>query len=377
MDLLGAASAYVTKMVAHRSICGMRVLILDDFTTQVVSMSFSLGEVLTSQVFLVELLASSVLRTELMTHLTAILFVRPTATNISLLVRELKTPKFREYHVFFSNIVSREMVQQIADADDLGVVRQIQEFYADFIPIDPCLFSLNSQRLISQSNSRPVSALLSVLLALKVRPSAIRFTASSPATRGFASEVSTRMAADVIFDLPASADSPVLLILDRKSDPVTPLLSQWTYQAMVHELLGLNNGRVLIPNVPEGEVVLSGRDDSFFEEHRYHNFGDLGGAIRDLMQGFAKEHRLRTDVKSIDDMRSFLERYPAFRSQSSRVSKHVTITAELSRLVEVSRLFSHLWPIFHVPCLLSRAASLRFQPSSRTWHAPTIIRNRC
>jgi hypothetical protein len=27
---------------------------------------------------------------------------------------------------------------------------------------------------------------------------------------------------------------------------VTPLLSQWTYQAMVHELVGINNGRVTI-----------------------------------------------------------------------------------------------------------------------------------
>ena len=36
----------------------------------------------------------------------------------------------------------------------------------------------------------------------------------------------------------------VLLVLDRRDDPVTPLLNQWTYQAMVHELLGINNNRV-------------------------------------------------------------------------------------------------------------------------------------
>jgi len=42
-----------------------------------------------------------------------------------------------------------------------------------------------------------------------------------------------------------------LLILDRRNDPVTPLLSQWTYQAMVHELLGINNGRVDLSKVPD------------------------------------------------------------------------------------------------------------------------------
>ena len=33
-------------------------------------------------------------------------------------------------------------------------------------------------------------------------------------------------------------------MLDRRDDPVTPLLTQWTYQAMVHELLCLYNNRV-------------------------------------------------------------------------------------------------------------------------------------
>ena len=42
----------------------------------------------------------------------------------------------------------------------------------------------------------------------------------------------------------------MVLILDRMDDPVTPLLSQWTYQAMVHELLGLNRNRVVLKGAP-------------------------------------------------------------------------------------------------------------------------------
>lgn len=36
-----------------------------------------------------------------------------------------------------------------------------------------------------------------------------------------------------------------------KKRPVTPLLTQWTYQAMVHELLGIDNGRVNLSDVPD------------------------------------------------------------------------------------------------------------------------------
>ena len=54
-----------------------------------------------------------------------------------------------------------------------------------------------------------------------------------------------------LFDFRLSQLPPLLLILDRRNDPVTPLLNQWTYQAMVHELLGIQNGRVDLSFVPD------------------------------------------------------------------------------------------------------------------------------
>ena len=43
--------------------------------------------------------------------------------------------------------------------------------------------------------------------------------------------------------------APIIMILDRKEDPVTPLLLQWTYQAMVHELIGIHTNRVDLTQV--------------------------------------------------------------------------------------------------------------------------------
>ena len=47
-----------------------------------------------------------------------------------------------------------------------------------------------------------------------------------------------------------------VLILDRKDDPVTPLLLQWTFQAMVHELLGLHDNRVDLLSVAGVSLLL-------------------------------------------------------------------------------------------------------------------------
>ena len=60
-----------------------------------------------------------------------------------------------------------------------------------------------------------------------------------------------------LFDFRLTQVAPLLLILDRRNDPITPLLSQWTYQAMVHELLGIHNGRVDLSMVPDIRPELS------------------------------------------------------------------------------------------------------------------------
>jgi vacuolar protein sorting-associated protein 45 len=49
---------------------------------------------------------------------------------------------------------------------------------------------------------------------------------------------------NALFDFRQPEVPPVLLIIDRREDPITPLLNQWTYQAMVHELIGIKNNIV-------------------------------------------------------------------------------------------------------------------------------------
>lgn len=52
---------------------------------------------------------------------------------------------------------------------------------------------------------------------------------------------------------------------------MTPLLSQWTYQAMVHELIGIKNGRVDLSNVPgikpELKVIFFSRERNRYWLH--------------------------------------------------------------------------------------------------------------
>jgi len=388
MNVIAATRSYVDRIVSDPNNPGMKVLLLDNETTKTVATVYSQTQILERDVYLVERLEQTS-RHEIMKHLKAAVFVRPTYANLELLKKELASPKFAEYHLYFSNVVSQDFLNQLADADDSEVVRQVQEFYADYVAVNEDLFTVNQRGSLRLSTDDPgrgdmtdrnVSAVLSCLLSLKTQPSAIRYQATSRVARRVATEVHERAEADGIFQFKNRSTGPLLLVLDRADDPVTPLLSQWTYQAMVHELLGLNNNRVKIPSTdsakkkknaqaknplhrgggtgaenddddddgeeePEEEeamkleeVVLSCTQDAFFSEQRFANFGDLGTAVKTMLDDYQKETQMNEKISSIEDMQSFVARYPAFRSQSLNVSKHVALISELSRLVDVCAL---------------------------------------
>jgi vacuolar protein sorting-associated protein 45 len=107
-----------------------------------------------------------------------------------------------------------------------------------------------------------------------------------------------------LFDFRRGDGALLLLIVDRLDDPVTPLLSQWTYQvsrwgigrrsrrcsqcaaayrtarqAMVHELLDIDNNRVDLRSLgskvakENQELVLSADQDAFFHAQMFNNYG--------------------------------------------------------------------------------------------------------
>ncbi|RPB02021.1 Sec1-like protein [Choiromyces venosus 120613-1] len=354
MDIVSAVSSYIGKMVSSTGAGGssgkMKILLLDSETVSIISTAITQSTLLSHEVYLIDRLDN--VDREKMRHLRCLCFVRPTSDAIQLLIDEFRDPKYGEYHIYFSNIVKKSSLERLAEADDHEVVRVVHEYFADFLVINPDLFSLGfggAQRRIWSTSPdtwngdglvRSAEGVLAVLLSLKKRP-LVRYEKNSALAKKLAAEIRYQIGQeDQLFDFGRRADTPpILLILDRRNDPITPLLSQWTYQAMVHELLGIHNGRVDLSEVPDvrpelKEIVLSQDQDPFFKKNMYLNFGDLGGNIKDYVDTYQHKTKSNMNIESIADMKRFVEEYPEFRRLSGNVTKHVTLVGELSRRVE-------------------------------------------
>lgn len=338
------------------------MLILDAVTTKIVSMVYSQTQILEQEIYLVKDINTPPNKDDVH-HMKATVFVQPTKANIKLLEEELARGSYSEYHIFFSNVLSRENLVKLARADSRELVRQVQEYYADYMAINEDFYQLGAENSLCLSKAsrslersdyeRNVQGILSALLSFKRCPSQIRYQVTSDLAQRIASSVSMVTGDRQVFDFPRQ-EGPMLLILDRRDDPITPLLTQWTYQAMVHELLGLNDNRVDLKRLQpksEGEgkgapkndpviteAVLSCTQDKFFAKHRYSNFGDLGAAVNDLLADYQKLTKRNEKMSSIEDMKNVMETMPEYRAKSLNVSKHVAILSELARMVDKNQL---------------------------------------
>jgi len=133
--------------------------------------------------------------------------------------------------------------------------------------------------------------------------------------------------------------APLLLILDRKDDPVTPLLNKWYYQAMVHELLGIDNNRVAIKEHEDGEVVLSPDNDTMFAKNMFANWGDVTSAINEAMKLLQQKTNSSKQISSIAEMQTFVENYPQYKAMSANITKHLAVVEKMTKIVEREHLY--------------------------------------
>jgi hypothetical protein len=122
MDVTRAVSAYVLRLLG--AVPGMKVLLLDEHTTPVVSTAQTHSALLAHDVFLTARLEHS--GRDRMRHLRCIALLRPAPATLAALAAELRAPRYAEYHLAFTGALSKAAIEALAEADEHHVVKEVQ-----------------------------------------------------------------------------------------------------------------------------------------------------------------------------------------------------------------------------------------------------------
>jgi len=140
----------------------------------------------------------------------------------------------------------------------------------------------------------------------------------------------------------SDAERPTLLLLDRSFDPLSPLLHEFTYQAMAYDLLPVHDDRYAYHfvgnnNKQQTRDVLLNDTDELWSRNRLMHIADLGKQINVDYKKFISDHpeaaklAKKSDgkAKELKEMIAGLQNIPKFQATSALYSQHMAITGQL------------------------------------------------
>ncbi|KAK1932646.1 Sec1 family protein [Babesia divergens] len=355
---------------------GLKLLILDDATASSISLvqthSYLLegGVLLTTNINDDNLYKGESRNLGNLRHLKAVYIIRPSHTNIARLCDQLRAGYFKEYHLYFTSLPLEGQLEMVAKNDILELVCGVYAYHTDLKAICRHCFLLDSgtsdvyTSVHSSEASRVSQGLFNIFRIIKQIPSVVHVNGSSE-SKDLGLKVQSLLNNDLLNSeaiLKAYSKFNTidrlgccLLIYDRKFDCITPLMNQWTYQAMIHELLPMTRNSLKIGNE---EFVLNPDFDDFYGQHLFNEFTDVESALTEL---------IRDGKKQFSDAVNILQNLPQQTKMCNETKRHVTILHELSKLIQQRQLLQ--------TGLLEQDMGMRSKNSSEAFEAVVEMLN--
>ncbi|KAI9319965.1 Sec1-like protein [Dichotomocladium elegans] len=244
-------------------------------------------------------------------------------------------------HIHFIQPVDQRLFgnlrQWLNEAKVIGYVKQLKDLYMDFVVREPAVFTLDDDQkfftLFGNSNfnqsTNSVNRNIPGHLAKVFQEQLDIFTKSNPKFPVAPKE--------------GSAGRATMIILDRTIDPVAPLLHEFTYQAMVADLLkveetagGLKYTYEFVQEdgtTKEQEASLTDQDAVYTSIRHIHIAITTDQLINDFNK-FMDENKGggstsgHASARSLHDMKNMIANLPQFQEMKTKFSAHMTIASD-------------------------------------------------
>ena len=155
-----------------------------------------------------------------LSYLKCVVLVRPTSENIRLLSKEITSPRYGSYYIFFTNKVKRADLKTLAENDSSEVVKDIREVPSDFLVFEPHVYTVKVSIPIknlrwnksTMALGRCADSLKALLVALKGSRANICYVKDSSVCEELAHGIKD----EIVHDGPRDT---LLVLMDRRTDP--------------------------------------------------------------------------------------------------------------------------------------------------------------
>jgi len=323
------------------------VLVVDPRTLRIVSSCMKMFDIMEHQVSVVE---NVMMNRQPLRGLDGVYFLTPTLESVKAFIeKDCDHPKnpmlYRRAHLFFTSKVEDKVFDLLKNSKNARTyVKTLVELNFDFVPQESRVFSTESPGSMFQlysPNAPGIDAycrvlgqkLASLFVSLRCIPTVRYEAAESTAGRSIAKIIGEEMMIKLselkkagAIDL--SGPQVTLLLLGRTLDPVAPIVSEFTYQAMAQQLLPIYHDHYTFNyNRQKKQAVLDDCDD-LWPKFRHMHIADGIPQLVETFNSFMKANKAgkaaQEGMKSVNGLKDMAAVVRAMPEYFELLNKYVT-----------------------------------------------------
>ncbi|CAK7224409.1 hypothetical protein SBRCBS47491_005541 [Sporothrix bragantina] len=337
-----------------------KVLVLDETSKKIIDNVVKEDDILNKNIANIELIEE---RREMNPTMDAIYILSPQAHIVDCLLADLDRRRYRRAFLVWTSVLDPKLQQRIDSAPSAR--QQIAGFdmlSVDFFPREshlvtfrdpwsfPILFHPDCNDLVRQHMEDLARKIASVCISAGEYPKVRYYRPRNPTHE--ASVLCTHLARFVQEQLdqyarwnrdfpPQSNKQPgILVITDRSMDLMAPLVHEFTYQAMAHDLLPIKEGDKTTFHmvINDGETGSEEKDmelqekDTVWVDNRHRHMKDTIDKLMGDFQKFLDQNPHFTndkgDATSLNAIRDMLAGLPQFQEMKEAYSLHLTMAQD-------------------------------------------------
>nr|XP_020640296.1 syntaxin-binding protein 3 isoform X2 [Pogona vitticeps] len=322
-----------------------KIILLDDFTTKLLSSCGKMTDLLAEGITVVENVYKN---REPVPHMKAIYLITPTTKSVDGLINDFvskSSSKYKAAYVYFTDFCDDKLFNKMKSSCSKAI-RRCKEININFFPYESQVFTLDVPNAFYRCYSpitektndnvlEEIAEQIVTLCATLEENPGVRYRSkplenASKLAQLIEKKLENYYKIDDRGQVKGKTNSQ-LLIIDRGFDPVSTVLHELTFQAMAYDLLPIENDTYKYKTDgatgKEREAILE-EDDELWVKIRHKHIADVLEEIPKLMKDVSSKRKATEGKLSLSSLSQLMKKMPYFRKQITKQVVHLNIAED-------------------------------------------------
>ncbi|XP_036376945.1 syntaxin-binding protein 3 [Megalops cyprinoides] len=318
-----------------------KILMLDHFTTKIMSSCCKMSDLMLDKITIVEDLFKI---REPVLEMKAVYFITPTRKCVDALINDFKVkPKYKAAYVYFTDYCPDDLFSDMKKHCAKSI-RICKEINLSFLPLESQVFTCDNPDAFksiysphSQDKDETMQKLadqiVTLCATLEENPG-VRYRKDTTLdnAKKLAELVDKKLTQHYEIDENPKKKGKTqaqLLIVDRGFDPVSPILHELTYQAMAYDLMSIKSDtyKYKAKDGSEKEALLN-ENDQLWVRLRHMHIAEVSEQIPKLVKEISANKKHADEKITISGLSQLMKKMPSFRKQLAEKTVHLNLTED-------------------------------------------------